>query len=76
MAIKNSWRRAAAFILIFGLGAVFSSPVSAQSPSAAVEREFERATRLHQTGDPIWRFWPHTRPEWMCAQILVRRTPP
>ena len=36
-------------ILVLILGAVFGGPVAAQG--SAVEREFERATQLHQSGD-------------------------
>ena len=51
MAIKNGQRRAVAFIWSFILGVVFVGAVSAQDPAAAVEREFERATQLHQAGN-------------------------
>jgi tetratricopeptide (TPR) repeat protein len=51
MAIKKGRRRAVVFISLFILGAVFAHPVSAQDPAIAVEREFERATQLHQAGD-------------------------
>jgi hypothetical protein len=51
MAIKKGRRRAVAFIWLFILGAVFAQPASAQDPALAVEREFERATQLHQAGD-------------------------
>jgi tetratricopeptide (TPR) repeat protein len=36
-------------VLIFSLVAVFAVPAAAQDPT--VEREFERATQLHQSGD-------------------------
>ena len=50
MAIKKRRRRAAVLISFFILGALFAGPASAQD-SAAVEREFERVTQLHQSGD-------------------------
>ena len=36
-------------VLLFTFGAVFGGTAAAQDP--AVEREFERATQLHQSGD-------------------------
>ena len=51
MAIRKGWRRAVAFISLFILGAVFAHPTSAQDLAIAVEREFERATQLHQSGN-------------------------
>lgn len=50
MAIRKVRRNAALFIFIFSLGAVFAGQVPAQS-AASLESEFERATRLHQSGD-------------------------
>jgi tetratricopeptide (TPR) repeat protein len=44
-------RRRAVVIWLFILAAVFAGRASAQDPSVAVEREFERATQLHQSGD-------------------------
>jgi tetratricopeptide (TPR) repeat protein len=51
MAIKKGRRKTVGFISLFVLGAVLAHPVLAQDPAAAVEREFERATQLHQSGD-------------------------
>ena len=50
MAIKKVRRGAAALISLFIAVAVLPGHVSAQG-SADVEREFERATQLHQSGD-------------------------
>lgn len=50
MSIKKVRRKAALFIFIFSLGALSAGQVTAQS-AAAVEQEFELATRLHQSGD-------------------------
>jgi tetratricopeptide (TPR) repeat protein len=50
MAIKKVRREVAALISLFIFVAAFSGRVSAQG-SADVEREFERATQLHQSGD-------------------------
>lgn len=49
MAIKKRRRKAAVFIWFFILGTILVGQVSAQDP--AVERDFERATQLHQNGD-------------------------
>ena len=45
--------RAFLLVLLLVLGAVFTAPTSAQAGAqdSAVEREFERATQLHQSGD-------------------------
>lgn len=51
MAIKKRRLRAVAFISLFILAAVFVGNASAQDSALAVEREFERATQLHQSGD-------------------------
>ena len=50
MVIKKVRRGAVAVISFFIAGAVLAGHVSAQG-QADVEREFERATQLHQTGD-------------------------
>jgi len=50
MATKKR-RRVVAVISLFVWGALLAGAVSAQDSSAAVEREFERATQLHQSGD-------------------------
>lgn len=50
MAIKKVGRGAVAIISVFVAGAVLVGRASAQG-SAGVEREFERATQLHQAGD-------------------------
>jgi tetratricopeptide (TPR) repeat protein len=50
MAIKKVRRGAVAIISLFIAGAVLAGTVSAQG-SQDVEREFERATQLHQAGD-------------------------
>lgn len=50
MAIKKVRHGVAALISLFIAVAAFSNHVSAQG-SADVEREFERATQLHQSGD-------------------------
>ena len=50
MAINKVRREVAALISLFIFVAAFSGRVSAQG-SADVEREFERATQLHQSGD-------------------------
>jgi tetratricopeptide (TPR) repeat protein len=50
MAIKNS-RRFVAVILLLILGAVCAGGVSAQGSAGEVERDFARATQLHQGGD-------------------------
>ena len=50
MAIKKVRSKAAVFLSIFILGALFAGQALAQG-SAAVDREFERATQLHQSGD-------------------------
>lgn len=50
MLIISMRRGAAAAALLIGLG-LFAGGASAQDPSAAVERDFERATQLHQSGD-------------------------
>ncbi len=49
MAIKKRGRKAAVFIWFFILATILVGQVSAQDP--AVERDFERATQLHQNGD-------------------------
>jgi tetratricopeptide (TPR) repeat protein len=51
MALKKRRRRAAGLISLFLLLAVFADPASAQDPAVALEREFERATQLHQAGN-------------------------
>ena len=50
MATKKR-RKVVAVISLFVWGALLGGAASAQDPSAAVEREFERATQLHQSGD-------------------------
>jgi tetratricopeptide (TPR) repeat protein len=50
MATKKR-RRVVAVISLFVWGALLAGAASAQDPSAAVERDFERATQLHQSGD-------------------------
>lgn len=50
MATKKR-RKVVAVISLFVWGALLAGAASAQDPSAAVEREFERATQLHQSGD-------------------------
>ena len=50
MALKKLRSKAAVFISIFILGALFAGRALAQG-SAAVEQQFERATQLHQSGD-------------------------
>ncbi len=50
MAIKNVGRGVVAIILLFTAGAVLPGSLFAQG-SAEVERQFERATQLHQSGD-------------------------
>lgn len=50
MATKKR-RRVVAVISLFVWGALLAGSVSAQDPAPAVEREFERATQLHQSGD-------------------------
>jgi tetratricopeptide (TPR) repeat protein len=50
MATKKR-RRVVAVISLFVWGALLAGVASAQDSSAAVEREFERATQLHQSGD-------------------------
>jgi len=49
MAIKKRGRKAAVFIWFLILATILVGQVSAQDP--AVERDFERATQLHQNGD-------------------------
>lgn len=51
MAIETRGRRAPAIISLLIWGAVFAGPAPAQRSSPDVEREFQRATVLHQTGD-------------------------
>lgn len=51
MAIKKRGRVAAGVVSLLLAAGLFVGLVSAQVPSAAVEREFERATQLHQSGD-------------------------
>ena len=46
-----SMRREAATACLFIVLGLFAGAASAQDPSAAVERDFERATQLHQSGD-------------------------
>lgn len=50
MATKKR-RKVVAVISLFVWGALLAGAASAQDPSATVEREFERATQLHQSGD-------------------------
>jgi tetratricopeptide (TPR) repeat protein len=50
MATKKR-RRVVAVISLFVWGVLLAGAASAQDPSAAVERDFERATQLHQSGD-------------------------
>ena len=50
MAIKSGRRAAVAVVLLFIALGLFVGRVAAQD-SAAVERDFERATQLHQSGD-------------------------
>ena len=49
MAYFSDMARAFFIVLVLIFGAVFAGPVAAQD--SAVEREFERATQLHQSGD-------------------------
>ncbi|MCM3871468.1 MAG: tetratricopeptide repeat protein [Pyrinomonadaceae bacterium] len=51
MAIENRCRSALVIIPLFIWGAVSASQVPVQRPSLDVEREFEQATQLHQSGD-------------------------
>jgi tetratricopeptide (TPR) repeat protein len=51
MAFKSARRGVVAVISSFVAVGLFVAGVSAQDSSAAVDREFERATQLHQTGD-------------------------
>ena len=50
MATKKR-RKVVAIISLFLWVALLAGAASAQDPSGAVEREFERATQLHQSGD-------------------------
>ena len=50
MAFKKG-RRGAALVCLFIAVGLVPIVVRAQSPSAAVDRDFERATQLHQSGD-------------------------
>src|SRR5215470_8787784 len=50
MATKKR-RRVVAVISLFVWGALLAGAASAQDPAATVERDFERATQLHQSGD-------------------------
>ena len=50
MATKKR-RRVVGVISRFVWGALLAGAAAAQDPAAAVEREFERATQLHQSGD-------------------------
>ena len=50
MAIKTR-RRSVVIISLFILAVVFAPQVSAQDNSSGVERDFERATRMHESGD-------------------------
>ena len=50
MALKKRRRGAALVCLFFAVG-LGSSLALAQDPSAAVDRDFDRATQLHQSGD-------------------------
>lgn len=50
MALKK-WRRGAALVCLFFAVGLVSSVTLAQDPSAAVDRDFDRATQLHQSGD-------------------------
>src|SRR6185369_17682512 len=51
MAINKGRRKVVRAILFFIWSAVCLAGVSAQRPAGDVEREFERATQLHQSGD-------------------------
>jgi tetratricopeptide (TPR) repeat protein len=51
MAFKRGRRAAVAVVSLFVAIGLLVGEVSAQHSSAAVEREFERATQLHQSGD-------------------------
>ena len=51
MAFNRGRRKVVAAILFFIASAVCVGGVAAQRPAADVEREFERATQLHQSGD-------------------------
>src|SRR5215218_10204160 len=51
MAINRGRCKVVAAILFFIWATVCARGVSAQRPAADVEREFERATQLHQGGD-------------------------
>ncbi|HWF89444.1 MAG TPA: hypothetical protein VN659_11450, partial [Pyrinomonadaceae bacterium] len=50
MATKKR-RSVVAVISLFVWGALLAGAASGQDSAAAVEREFERATQLHQSGD-------------------------
>jgi len=50
MALKK-WRRGAALVCLFFAVGLGSSLALAQDPAAAVDRDFDRATQLHQSGD-------------------------
>jgi len=50
MALKK-WRRGAALVCLFFVVGLGSRVALAQDPSAAVDRDFDRATQLHQSGD-------------------------
>src|SRR5215470_8119142 len=50
MALKNG-RRGAALVCLFIAVGLVASRAFAQDPSAAVDRDFDRATQLHQSGD-------------------------
>ena len=50
MALKNGRRGAALVCLFISVGLV-TAVARAQDPSAAVDRDFDRATQLHQSGD-------------------------
>ncbi|HEX3248585.1 MAG TPA: tetratricopeptide repeat protein, partial [Pyrinomonadaceae bacterium] len=51
MAFKRELRAAVVIVSLVITVAVFAAGVSAQNSSAAVDREFERATQLHESGD-------------------------
>src|SRR5215510_313713 len=51
MAINRGRRKVVAAILFLTASMAFVGVVSAQRPAGDVERDFERATQLHQSGD-------------------------
>ena len=51
MAINQRWGGAVSIILFFLLVLLFATEIAAQDSGQNVQREFERATQLHQSGD-------------------------